>query len=178
MRILNPTALILSLLLLPAAAASARAQANAGNPSSPAKAEKTSVTVPLIVEFNRPFIDLELRRPDGTIRKARFWVDTGGGAFILCEPLANELQLKLGPTMREGGEKFARIDPPEARLGGMALDLKGARASVAVGQKTISPGVNAEGFFPAHILARYHVVFDYPGRTFTLAKPNSVKPRG
>ncbi|HEY7546231.1 MAG TPA: aspartyl protease family protein, partial [Blastocatellia bacterium] len=141
--------------------------------------QKEQVTVPLYVEFNRPFIDLEFTRPDGSTRKARFWVDTGGGGFILTEPLAKELNLKLGEVFdSEDGGKIARIDPPQVSLGGMPLDLKDARALVAIGAKTFMPGVNAEGLFPAHILRRYHVIFDYPGRKFTLAKPGSLKPRG
>jgi predicted aspartyl protease len=178
MKFLTPTLLLTSLLLLSTSGTLTCAQTNVGNPSVQAKAEKTSVTVPLIVEFNRPFVDLEFTRPDGSLRKARFWVDTGGGGFILCEPLANDLKLTLGAVMSEGGQRYAGIKPPEARLGGMPLNLKEARASVAVGKKTISEGVNAEGLFPGHILARYHVIFDYPGRKFTLAPPNSLKPRG
>jgi predicted aspartyl protease len=146
--------------------------------ASAAPAAKESVTVPLIVEFNRPFVDLEFTKADGSIRKARFWVDTGGGGFILCESLASELNLKLGTTFSEGGEKLATITAPSAKLGGMPLNLQGARSFVSIGTKTMMPGVNAEGLFPGHILKRYHVVFDYPGRKFTLAKPNSLKPRG
>ncbi len=140
--------------------------------------QKELATVPLYVEFNRPFVDLEFTRPDGSIRKARFWVDTGGGGFILTEPLAKELNLKLGQVFSEEGEKMALIDPPQASIGGMPLDLKDARAFVIIGAKNIMPGVNAEGLFPGHILRRYHVIFDYPGRKFTLAKPGVLKPRG
>jgi predicted aspartyl protease len=168
---------LLALLLL-ACDSIAGPQTNVGNPAPLAKAGKEFVTVPLIVEFNRPFVDLEFARPDGSRRQARFWIDTGGGGFILCEPLAKELNLQLGPVISEDGQKFARIEPPEARLGGMVLDLKNANATVAVGRKTISDGVNAEGLFPGHILKRYHVIFDYPGRKFILAKPGSLKPRG
>jgi len=60
----------------------------------------------------------------------------------------------------------------------MALNVDGARASILLGKKTILPGVEAEGLFPAHLLRRYHVIFDYPGGKFTLAKPGALKPRG
>jgi predicted aspartyl protease len=136
------------------------------------------VTVPLHVEFNRPFIDLEFKRPNGSSRMARFWVDTGGGAFIICEPLARELDLKFGPESAEEGRRFAATNPPKGTLGGMPLDLEGARAIIAIGEKTIHPGVSAEGLMPGHVLKRYHVVFDYPGKQFTLATPGSLKPRG
>lgn len=154
------------------------AMAHAQSKAQAADGERQSVTVPLVVEFNRPFVDLEFTRPDGSPRKARFWVDTGGGAFIIVEPLAHELGLELGPTISEGGQRFATIKPPRASLGGMPLNLEGARASVAVGQKTMMPGVAAEGLFPAHVLMRYHVIFDYPGGRFTLAKPGALKPHG
>lgn len=142
------------------------------------ESQTQSATVPLYVENNRPFIDLEFTRPDGSVRKARFWVDTGGGGFIIVEPLARELGLKFGPEVSEGGSRFATIEPPKVRLGGMPLNLKGARASVAIGQRTMMPGVPAEGLLPGHVLMRYHVIFDYPGHKFTLAKPGTVKPRG
>jgi predicted aspartyl protease len=153
-------------------------QTKASNSSAPMKGTKESVTVPLIIEFNRPFVDLEFTKPDGSIRKARFWVDTGGGGFLLCESLANDLNLKLGTTFDADGGKMASVPPPPASLDGMPLNLEGARSFVSIGTKTMMPGVNAEGLFPGHILQRYHVIFDYPGRKFTLAKPNTLKPRG
>jgi predicted aspartyl protease len=141
-------------------------------------AEPQSVTVPLVVEFNRPFVDLEFTRPDGSARKARFWVDTGGGAFILVEPLARELGLELGQEMTEGGDRFAVIKPPATRIGRMSLKLEGAEALVEMGKKTLMPGVAVEGLLPGRVLKRYHVIFDYPGHRFTLAQPNTLKPRG
>ena len=158
-----------------AAASPARQQTGQGHPQA---AAPQSVTVPLVVEFNRPFVDLEFTRPDGSPRKARFWVDTGGGAFIVVEPLARELGLDLGQEVAEGGDRFAATKPPATRIGGMPLNLEGARASVAIGKKTMMPGVAAEGLLPGHVLKRYHVIFDYPGHRFTLAQPNTLKPRG
>jgi predicted aspartyl protease len=184
----NSTIIFLLLILFPVVSVSYSlaqdtipakpSQAKASNSSASMKAVKESVTVPLIVEFNRPFVDLEFTKPDGSIRKARFWVDTGGGGFLLCESLANDLNLKLGTPFDADGGKMAAVPPPPASLGGMPLNLEGARSYVSIGSKTMTPGVNAEGLFPGHILQRYHVIFDYPGKKFTLAKPNSIKPRG
>ena len=140
--------------------------------------EQQSVTVPLYVEHNRPFIHLEFTRPDGKPRKALFWVDTGGGGFILVEPLARELGLKFGQEVAEGGQRFAATDAPKVLVGGMALNLQGAIPSIALGQQTMTPGVPAEGLLPARVLKNYHVIFDYPGHRFTLAKHGSLKPRG
>jgi len=140
--------------------------------------EPVSSTVPLHVEFNRPFIDLEFSQPDGSPRKARFWVDTGGGGFLFCEELARDIGMKFGAEVHEEGERIAPTVPPRTSLGKMALNVDGARASILLGKKTILPGVEAEGLFPAHLLRRYHVIFDYPGGKFTLAQPSVLTPRG
>ena len=137
-----------------------------------------SATVPLYVESNRPFIDLEFTRPDKSIRKARFWVDTGGGGFIMVEPLARDLGLKFGSVMSEGGSQFATTDSPVARIGNVSLNLEGARTMVAIGESSMMPGVPAEGLLPGHVLMRYHIVFDYPGGKFTISTPGKVTPRG
>ena len=150
----------------------------AHTPAQAPPREQQSVTVPLFVEHNRPFIYLEFTRPDGKPRRALFWVDTGGGGFIMVEPLARELGLRFGQEVAEGGERFAATDTPKAQVGGMPLNLEGARASIALGQRMMTPGVPAEGLLPARVLRNYHVIFDYPGHQFTLAKPGSVKQRG
>ena len=140
--------------------------------------EPLSSTVPLHVEFNRPFIDLDFNRPDGSVRQARFWVDTGGGGFLFCEPLARDIGMKFGQEIQEEGQRIASTTPPTTRLGKMALNVEGTRAFIVLGTKTIRPGVDAEGLLPAHLLKRYHVIFDYPGGRFTLAKPGTLTPRG
>ena len=140
--------------------------------------EPSLATVPLHVEFNRPFIDLLFKRPDGSPRIARFWVDTGGGGFLFCEPLARDIGLSIGEELRQEGERLAPTTPPKTTIGQMSLNVEGARTFVVLGKKTLNPGVNAEGLFPAHLLRRYHVIFDYPAEKFTLAKPGTIKPRG
>jgi predicted aspartyl protease len=134
-----------------------------------------SVTVPLHVEFNRPFIDLEFLRLDGTKRRACTWVDTGGTAFVLTERLARELELELGdveqgvaPTLRE----------PDVYLGEMRLEVSGAYPCVQPNSTLIQVGFSAEAFMPSRVLKNHHVIFDYPGKTFTLATPNSLESRG
>jgi len=39
-------------------------------------------------------------------------------------------------------------------------------------------GTDAEGLLPGHLLTGYRVVFDYPGRTFTLGAPGTAPGRG
>src|SRR6266850_1764006 len=152
---------LLTLVLAATMVGSAQAQLRSTQTDQPSISRSTQqhVTVPLVVEFNRPFIDLEFKKADGTSRTARFWVDTGGGGFIICEPLARELDLKFGPEGGEQGRRFAATTPPKVTIGGMPLDLEGARVAIVIGEKTIQPGVSAEGLMPGHVLKRYHVVF-------------------
>jgi hypothetical protein len=139
-------------------------------------------TVPLIVESNRPFIELTFRKPDGTVRKARFLLDTGGGGFLITEPLARELGLKWGTTAREDGAEFGMItNPPAVYVGAMPLTLNPERVGVMIGRDNFLPPAaraSAEGMVPGHVLAQYHVVFDYPGATFTIAQPDVLKHQG
>ncbi len=148
----------------------------------PAPEAPASVTVPLIVEANRPYVDVTLQRADGSARTARFLVDSGGGAFILTDPVARDLGLEWGEVMREEGQQLARFKVlPKAFMGEMPLELDPERVLVAVGSDRMLPpagGGRPEGLFPGHLLARYHVVFDYPNGTFTLARPGALKPQG
>jgi predicted aspartyl protease len=140
---------------------------------------RQSATVPLHFENNRPHIDLEFTRPDGTLRRARFILDTGGGGFLMAESLARDIGLKpSGPEFKAEGKRMAPASPPPAKVGGMPLGLEKARALILLGQNYVIEGDPAEGMFPGHVLKRYHVVFDYPAGQFTLAQPGTIKPRG
>src|SRR2546430_3689161 len=105
-----------------------------------AEVSPQQATVPLLVERNRPFVDLTFRRPDGSKRSARFLVDSGGGGFLLTEPLARDLGLKWGATMREEGTEFAQItDTLKASIGGFPLELHPPRVLVAICADPILP---------------------------------------
>jgi predicted aspartyl protease len=150
--------------------------------SAPRAAAPDHVTVPLLVEGNRPYIDLTFHRADGSARTARFLVDSGGGGFILVEKLARDLGVTWGKTSREEGREFGvAMSPPSAFLVDLPLDLTPDRVVVIVGEDNVvpkgAPG-HAEGMFPGHLLAKYHVVFDYPAGQFTLAKPGVLTPKG
>jgi Aspartyl protease len=134
-----------------------------------------SVTVPMRLEFNRPLIDLEFYRPDGTTRKARTWVDTGGGTFRLTEKLARELGLEFGEA-EEGHAPLLR--EPDVYFERMKLDVSGAYPCVQLNSSSLSLGFPAEAFIPGRVLKNYHVIFDYQGKTFTLTASNSVKAQG
>jgi hypothetical protein len=122
------------------------------------------------------------QRPDGTTRTARMLPDTGGGGFLLTDPLARELGVTMGPSTREDGQLFASVTSPViARLGPVLLALTPQRIAVMVGRDNVLPTAaagHAEGMIPGHVLARYHVVFDYPARALTLAAPGVLTPRG
>ncbi len=139
-------------------------------------------SVPLALEGNRPFVQVTFRKPDGTTRTALFLLDTGGGGFLITEPLARELGLKWGPTMREEGAEFGVVtNPPQASIGELTLTLNPARTLVIIGSDNVLPRAapgRAEGMVPGHVLAQYHVVFDYPNATFTIARPNVLTPQG
>jgi predicted aspartyl protease len=139
-------------------------------------------TVSLLVEGNRPFIDVTFKKPDGTKRSARFLVDSGGGGFLLLESLARDLGLQWGKTEREEGSEFAKItNPPEAFVGEFPLELNPDRVLVEIGADNIVPKAapgHAEGVLPGHVLSRYHVVFDYPNATFTIARAGVLTPVG
>jgi predicted aspartyl protease len=148
-------------------------------PRQPSASDRA--TVPLHVEGNRPYIDVTLEKADGTARRARFLVDSGGGGFILVEPLARELGVRLGETMTEGESRLARVTSPlRAKVGEFALELDPKRILVRIGESSPLPGapVRAEGMLPGHVLAHYHVVFDYPKATFTIARPGALEPVG
>jgi predicted aspartyl protease len=151
--------------------------------STPApEASTNAVTVPLLVEGNRPFVDVSLRRPDGSMRSARFLVDSGGGGFLLTESLARDIGLQWGETHHEEGQDFASAkEPPQAFVGALQLDIEPSRVAVVIGTDSILPHAapgHADGVFPGHVLARYHVVFDYPRGTFTIARPGTLTPQG
>lgn len=141
----------------------------------------TSGTVPIDLRDNRVFVELTCIRPDGSLRRARFQVDSGGGAVILSESLSHDLALKnIGsPSKGDEDETLQRVTSPEIRISGLPLDLSGVSTFVTVGSKSeFSPGSGAEGFLPARVLRKYEVVFDYPALQFTIAQPGTLKPRG
>jgi len=143
------------------------------------RALAAQTTVPLIVEGNVPMIDVDLTGADGKMHRGRFVLDSGGGAFIVTERLAKDLGMKpTGPARPEDGGSYAPTLAPAGRVGGMSLNLRGVRSAILMGEDRFDARDAADGLFPGQLLERYHVVFDYPGRKFTLAPPGSMQPRG
>jgi hypothetical protein len=146
-------------------------------PSDEPAARPDRVTVALIIEDGRPKVDVTIVASGDRRETSRFLVDTGGGAFIIPESTARSLGIEWGETFRSEGRAFARpTATPQAYLGDFELPLVPQRVLIAVGQDPAVGG--AHGLLPGHILVRHHVIFDYPGRSLTLAAPGSVEPRG
>ncbi len=166
-------------LLLALAACGA---ATTSPPAFTAKPNPDVATVPLEIEGNRPFVELVFQMPDGGTRTARFLVDSGGGAFLITEPLAKELGLALGEAQHEEGETLAQVTSPvSVSIGSVSLELDPQRTLVVVGKTNMLPASapgHADGTLPGYVLAKYHVVFDYPAGKFTIAKPGALTSHG
>jgi hypothetical protein len=138
-----------------------------------------SVSLPMSLNHNRVIVDAEFLRVDGSIRKARAWVDTGSQHLLVGEALARDLGLEhVKPG--EPGTQYAQVwasRTPSLRLGGLELDMTGIATRILPGAGVL-PGVPAEAGLPASALRHSHVVFDYPAMQFRVARPGVFKPKG
>ena len=141
-----------------------------------------ATTVQLFVVGNRPYVDVDLHGPGGQARTARFLLDSGGGGFQVVEPLARALGLTWGSAQQENGKSFGVFTvPPVAAVGGLTLPVDKTRAAALLGVDRLLPPAapgSAEGLVPGHVLAHYHVVFDYPHGTLEIAAPGMLTPKG
>jgi hypothetical protein len=139
--------------------------------------EPLSATVPISLDHNRMTVEMVFQRADGTPRPAQAWVDSGGTGVILAETLARELGVDLN-VMPAGGRSFVTATPvPALRLGGISLATDGMTFAVFPGS-CARPGVQAECVLPARCFRKLHVIFDYPARQLTLARPGVLTPSG
>lgn len=137
------------------------------------------VTVPLHIEYNRPFVDFEMRGVDGRAHTARFWIDTGGGAFIITKALARKLGMAWEEVMESNEGHFAPCSPPALSLAGMPIHLESSQTFIDLNpSEYFAPGTFADGLISGHMLASYQVIVDYPHQQFTLATPGALTPRG
>src|SRR6185312_6056727 len=92
------------------------------------------VSVSMSVEGNAPIITLAFKEPNGSMRSARFVLDSGGGAIIFDQGLAKDIGLKPeGAALSSEGQQFKRVKVPLAFVGGMPLDLRTSMAVVHLG---------------------------------------------
>jgi hypothetical protein len=140
--------------------------------------EPPSATVPMALDHNRMTVDVEFVRADGSTRKERAWVDTGGTAVVMAETLARDLGVDLSGMPAGKEHSFSTPTPvPILRLGGIVLDTEEMTIAVFPG-RFARPGVQASCVLPARCLRRLHVVFDYPAQQLTVARSGVLIPRG
>ncbi len=170
----------ISLAFIPCLAALAQGATPAsGTPGAPAAAPAeetvpTSFTVPFVLDHNRMLVDMEIQRADGTWRAARIWIDTGEPRFSMSEALARDLGIDLS-----GLESSPLVPPPaNVRIGGMPIDFSGIETLVGGGPAWMFNAMHNDGHISSKVLQRYQVVFDYPARTLTIAKPGTLAHRG
>ncbi len=124
----------------------------------------------MTVEGNAPIVTLNLKRVDGTSRPTRFVFDSGGGAIILNERLADDLGLKpAGEPITDGGARFLPTVPPVAQFGLMTVKLDSSKAFIHVGGSSFDTRERVEGLLPGKALEPYEVVLDYPKQRFSIA---------
>jgi hypothetical protein len=138
------------------------------------------VTVPMSVEGNAPIITLSFKRPDGSIRSARFLFDSGGGAIILAEALAKDIGLKSkGTVLSDDGQQYQEVDLPTVLLGEMSIDLQTSKAFVHLGASSfIENRVNVDGMLPGKALEHYQIVLDYPQHRFSVGGAGTFPHQG
>jgi hypothetical protein len=139
-----------------------------------------SATAPFILDHGRMIVQVELVRSDGSVRRASAWVDTGSQFLSLSVSLARDLGLAAPPptTDDDGGHSVESPSPaPPLRLAGLPLNVEGVRVRIHPGAH-VRPGVPAEATLPASVLRDSHVIFDYPARRLTVARPGTLAPGG
>jgi hypothetical protein len=141
------------------------------------RTEPSSATVPFALDHNRMTIEVEFPHPAGGVRKARAWVDTGGTDLLVSESLARELSIDVPWPLAADRSVPSSSRAPAMRVGGIALDTEGMTVAVRAGRVAL-PGIQAECTIAPRCLRRLHVVFDYPARRLTLARPGVLKPSG
>jgi hypothetical protein len=134
---------------------------------------------PMAVAGNAPVVTLDLSRLDGTKRAARFVFDSGGGAIIVDEPLADDLGLKpTGEAIEEGGVRFAPANPPVAQIGPVPVSLSASKAFIHLGKNSFDTRERTEGLLPGKALEPYQIVLDYPRKRFTIAPSGCLTHQG
>ena len=138
-----------------------------------------SASVPFTLDHNRMIVEVEFERPDGSLRKATAWVDTGNQFLIVAKELATDLGLDV--TVLDGAESPRPQETPSPSpaifLGAYPLTVDGVAVQVSPGAR-VWAGVPAEANLPASVFRGLHVVFDYPEHTLTVAGAGQLLPRG
>jgi hypothetical protein len=139
-----------------------------------------SVTVPVTLDHNRMLVEAEIQQKDGRWRKAILWVDTGNPNFYLSESLARDLGIDLSTAGKTANENVNPEVPPPAgiRIGGMRLNFEGVKSKVMFQPYWLFSTMHNDANLPSTVLKQYRIIFDYPKRQLTIARPGSLEPRG
>lgn len=134
--------------------------------------------LPLLIVHNRPFIELRYSRQDQSVL-AWTWLDTGGGAVILAEPLVRALRLeRAGESFMEEGSQLTPVASPAVYAGDLALPLHGV-PTLMIDRPSVGPAAfQAPAFLPARLFRQFTVTFDYPGREVHLDTPGAAADAG
>jgi hypothetical protein len=138
------------------------------------------ISIPFILDHNRMLVDAELQLRDGSLRKARLWVDSGSPEFFISERLANDLGIDLSAA-DDPAFKSANLDIEVLfglRIGGKDLDLRGVKAKVKYQPYWLFTTMQSDGNLPSSVLKKYHVVFDYLNQKLIIADPGEIEPKG
>lgn len=139
-----------------------------------------SVTVPIVLDHNRMLVEAEAQRADGTWRKALLWIDTGNPDCLMSESLARDLGTDLSAAQQtaDGAPLPLAVAPPRVRIGGMPLDFSRVTTRVLFEPRWLFGTMHNDANLPSTVLRQFAVVFDYPRRQLTLARPGTLAPRG
>jgi hypothetical protein len=138
-----------------------------------------SVTCPFVLDHNRIIVEVKLVGADGRSHTANAWVDTGAESLIISESAARKIGLDTSALETSDGHGSVESNEaaPEVLLGSFPLSTDGAPLRIFPGNHTNS-GIDAEVHLSASALRGLHVIFDYPERKLTVARPGSLEPRG
>jgi hypothetical protein len=125
-----------------------------------------SGTVPLVLDGNRVYAQVEFINARGKPRNALVFVDLGSPSMILSKDLYGELNIGSNKTLG-------------LRMGKMTIAIDSADvATDAWLPFSIGQDRKVEALLPAGVLQKYQVRFDYSARTLTLAQPATLRLQG
>lgn len=149
------------------------------DPSLKAGDPLSSYSADFTLDHNRIMIPVRCMAPDGKVREATAWVDTGNDSLILARPLALDLGIDLsGLDLDPTGHSIAvDVRSPIIQLGDVTLSTENVPLRVGPGAQC-RPGIPGEVCLPAAVFRGLVVGFDYPNQRITVAAPASSTPEG
>ena len=141
--------------------------------------QRTSVTVPAVIDHNRVIINVEVRLPNGSSEAIRAWVDNGNPDLYISRRIATVLDLPV-----TCGDKECSSPPPkEITIGEMSIPLGGVKeAKIPLrpvsAAAVLANGMSVEMNIPAPVLRNYDVLIDFSAHRFSIGAPGTIPFRG